>query len=516
MEKFIHDVIIIGGGPGGIQLALTYKELCREQGKEPNMVILEASHEVGHSFSKFPVHGNLISNNKLYSGKPYKSRYAERFDWNSLVTKDKDILMRNYSKDFYPRRESVVQMLGDLVCKYELPVQYSTKWIGTKKNEDDLFEVETTKGVFLGRIVVVATGLKPSKPKIKGIEMVTMYEDMKPKEYYRDKRVMIIGKGNSGSESALDILNEANVIMLASPTPAKLAYQTHYVGNLRAVNSIIAENYQLKHQAALLDCKIENIEKVEGGFEVTVAYVHAKGEVETLFFNEIIAATGFEANVELLIHDFDINIIHNKFPSITGVFESTEVKNLYFAGAQTHGLDYKSTSTSGFIHGFRYNSKILAHHIAEKLGMVEREANSVEGCVVDLILDELNNSGELWLQPALVGLLLRKKNDEWNNLGHRTSYEFKEMKVKEGEALVFVTLEYGDIHKFHDVLNIPRVPGDASESVHIHPVIHVKIEEDIKENHLEEHLESRFDKDKYAPFLEGIINQIEGASAISK
>lgn len=33
MEKFIHDVIIIGGGPGGIQLALTYKELCREQEK---------------------------------------------------------------------------------------------------------------------------------------------------------------------------------------------------------------------------------------------------------------------------------------------------------------------------------------------------------------------------------------------------------------------------------------------------------------------------------------------------
>ncbi|QCU08573.1 hypothetical protein BCPR1_01860 [Bacillus paranthracis] len=241
-----------------------------------------------------------------------------------------------------------------------------------------------------------------------------------------------------------------------------------------------------------------------------------KERLRRCFFNEIIAATGFEANVELLIHDFDINIIHNKFPSITGVFESTEVKNLYFAGAQTHGLDYKSTSTSGFIHGFRYNSKILAHHIAEKLGMVEREANSVEGCVVDLILDELNNSGELWLQPALVGLLLRKKNDEWNNLGHRTSYEFKEMKVKEGESLVFVTLEYGDIHEFHDVLNIPRVPGDAAESVHIHPVIHVKIEEDIKENHLEEHLESRFDKDKYAPFLEGIINQIEGASAISK
>ncbi|MGG2017588.1 NAD(P)-binding domain-containing protein [Bacillus sp. S10(2024)] len=509
MNKLIHDVVIIGGGPGGIQLALTYKELCIEQGKEPNMVVLEAAHEVGHSFSKFPVHGNLISNNKLYSGKPYKSRYAERFDWNSLITKDKDILMRNYSVDFYPRRETVVQMLGDLVRKYELPVQYDTQWTGTKKNDQGLFEVETTKGIFLSRTVVVATGLKPSKPEVEGIEMVTMYEDMKPKEYYRDKRVLIIGKGNSGSESALDILNEANVIMLASPTPAKLAYQTHYVGNLRAVNSIIAENYQLKHQAALLDCCIQKIEKVEGGFDVTVAYVHANGEVEKLFFNEIVAATGFEANIESLIQDFKINILHKKFPSINGVFESTEVENLYFAGVQTHGLDYKSTSTSGFIHGFRYNSKILAHHLTEKLGIAETRTKPVEGCIVELILDELNNSGELWLQPALVGLLLQNKNGQWKEMGHRTSHEFEGMEVEEGEVFVFVTLEYGDIHKFQETLNIPRVPGDASQSVHIHPVIRVKTEGDIQENHLEEHLESRFDKEKYVPFIKGIINQIE-------
>ena len=515
MDNHIYDVLIIGGGPGGIQTALTYSEVCRENGTEPNMVVLEAFNRAGYSFTKYPVHEKLISNNKLYTGKPFKSRYAERFDWNSLITKEKNILMRNYSQDFYPNRKAIVDMLNDLIDECHIPISYDTQWIQTNKTEQGLFEVVTTKGTFTSRTVVVATGLKPVIPKIEGIEHITMYENMKTKESYRDKRVLILGKGNSGLECAQEILNEANVIMLASPSSAKMAYKTHYVGNIRAVNSIFAENYQLKHQAALLDCHIKSIEKVATGFNVTVEYIHAEGEVETLFFNEVIAATGFKSNIDQLIKDFNIQLMHKKFPSINGVFESTEVSNLYFAGAQTHGLDYRGYSTSGFIHGFRYNSRILANHLAEKFNISKMEKSLVQD-PSKRILDELNESPELWLQPGYVGYQLKFDGHHWYENGHRTINEFKDSTLNTNELTFFISLEYGDIRKFEETFSIPRVPGDATQSVHIHPVIRVKQGDEIIKYDLEEHLESKFDDDLYIPVIKEIVtNALEKESSLS-
>jgi thioredoxin reductase len=511
MNKSIYDVVIIGGGPGGVQTAITYYELCKEQNIKPNIAILEASGKAGHSFTKFPVHGKLISNNKLYTGKAPESRFSERFDWNSLITKEKDILLRNYSREFYPERDAVVRMISDLVEKYQLPVHTNTRWIGTKKTEDGLFEVNTSKGEYLTRYMVVATGLEPMTPDIPGIKHVTKYEDMKHKEYYRDKRVLIMGKGNSGTECAQDILNEANVIMLASPSSAKLAFKTHYVGNIRAVNSIIAENYQLKHQSALLDCHIREIEKVENGYNVTVEYIHANGEVETLFFNEVIAATGFKSSLQSLVEDFDIKWLHNKFPSISGTFESTEVEGLYFAGAQTHGLDYRTTSTSGFIHGFRYNSKILAHHLAEETGVIISRAKEINIPIEDYVLEELNESPDLWLQPGYVGHLLKFKDGTWTSLGYRTKNEFEEM---DEDSLVFLTLEYGDIHQFQESFSIPRVPGDPEKSVHIHPVIRIKENQENMAFNLEEHLESRFSKEDYLPEIKKIVMKVNAKQPV--
>lgn len=45
-----------------------------------------------------------------------------------------------------------------------------------------------------------------------------------------------------------------------------------------------------------------------------------------------------------------------KFPKINGFYESTEYKDLYFVGANTHSLDFRQSS-GGFIHGFRYTGK---------------------------------------------------------------------------------------------------------------------------------------------------------------
>lgn len=44
-----------------------------------------------------------------------------------------------------------------------------------------------------------------------------------------------------------------------------------------------------------------------------------------------------------------------KYPKIDADYESSDYKNLYFAGTNTHSLDFRQSS-GGFIHGFRYTS----------------------------------------------------------------------------------------------------------------------------------------------------------------
>ncbi|TCS92390.1 NAD(P)-binding domain-containing protein [Hazenella coriacea] len=506
----MYDVIILGAGPGGLQVAITLKELAEENNHPLNMLIIESGKQAGTFFTQYPVHGTLISNNKLYTGKAPESRFSERFDWNSLVTKEKKVLMRQFSREFFPKREALVEMLNKLVEEYQLPVMYETEWKGTSKDDQGNFTVQTNQGDFQAKHLVVATGMKPYVPEIPGIENATIYKDMKEKEYYRDKRVLVIGKGNSGMESAQEILNEASMIMIASRSSTRLAYKTHYVGDVRLVNAWLVDNYQLKHQAALLDCEIVNIEKVNEGYNVTVAYNHAMGETEMLYFHEVIAATGFRANCESLKEDLGVKFVMDKYPSIKGNFESTEVEGLYFAGTQTHSLDYRKTF-SGFIHGFRYNSKLLSHRLAERLEIPLKQNTVAKEGIVQHILDELTESGDIYLQPGYLYYLLEYSPEgEWKELGHVTALEYKELQAKKGHILLAAYLDYGDINQFSDPLAIPREPGDPTKSVHIHPYICAKTEGG-KEwmIELEEHLESQFsDLEPHKKELGEFINSL--------
>ncbi len=84
-------------------------------------------------------------------------------------------------------------------------------------------------------VLLVSTGLwVPQQVDFLGSDLVEGYESIPTDpEEFKDQAVLILGKGNSAFETAQSILGRASRIHLYSPSPVRLAWETHYVGDLR-------------------------------------------------------------------------------------------------------------------------------------------------------------------------------------------------------------------------------------------------------------------------------------------
>lgn len=84
-------------------------------------------------------------------------------------------------------------------------------------------------------VLLVATGLwVPQVVEFVGSDLVEGYESISTNpEDYKDQAVLILGKGNSAFETAQSILGTASRVHMLSSSPVRLAWQTHYVGDLR-------------------------------------------------------------------------------------------------------------------------------------------------------------------------------------------------------------------------------------------------------------------------------------------
>ena len=68
--------------------------------------------------------------------------------------------------------------------------------------------------------------------------------------------VCCLNSGNSGFETAQNIVGSAAYIHMASRSRVKQAYQTHYVGDLRAINNQLVDTYQLKSLDGFLGMRV--------------------------------------------------------------------------------------------------------------------------------------------------------------------------------------------------------------------------------------------------------------------
>lgn len=485
----IHDYLIIGAGPGGLQLGYYMEKAGRDY------LILEGGRRPGAFFETFPRHGTLISSNKVHTG--YDDPETNlRFDWNSLLSDDPDFRFKNYSREYFPPRETMLDYLTDYARNYRLRVEYGVRVDNVAK--PDVFEVRDGEGrTWRGRRLIVATGVsRPFVPPIPGIEMTESYFDVSvDAEDFADQRVLVIGKGNSGFETAERLIATTALIHILSPNPIHMAWRTHFPGHLRAVNNNLLDTYQLKTQNAVLDGTVRKIARTsDGKYRVSVHYTHANEEHEDLVYDRVITCTGFRFDDSI----FDASCRPamwngNRLPEQTSEFESTNIPDLYFTGTLTQMRDYKK-ATSAFIHGFRYNARALFHLLESKYHGTAWPCAEVEQTpegLVEAMLARINRTSALWQLFGFMGdvIVLSEEGDRARYLRELPVDYVLESDVSRNPAYFVVTLEFGKA--VGDPFNILRAPdpSKADRSTFLHPVVrHYRGREKTAELHLLENL----------------------------
>jgi thioredoxin reductase len=267
-----------------------------------------------------------------------------RYDWNSLLSDENKPLFTDLTDDYYPQAQLFAEYVEDFANYHEINIQHNSCVEHISKNEKEIFQVKVKDcdTIYFSPIVISASGFgEPFIPNIKGIELVDNYYDaIIEGDYYKNKKVAIIGKGNSAFEFAKGILNYADTIMLVSPETLLEASQSHYVGNVRATNNLSQEAYQLKSKNFLLNTEIKLIEKnKENSNKLNVYFPFTQYE-EAHVFDHVINATGFKMTSSF--YDESIKpktTICTKLPLLDHSFQSINVPNLYVIGSLMHECD---------------------------------------------------------------------------------------------------------------------------------------------------------------------------------
>ncbi len=392
-----YEYIVLGAGPAGLQLSYFLKRSGREH------LVLEAGAAPGEFFRTMPRHRRLLSINKVHTGR-IDPEVNLRWDWNSLLG-DPPCRFGDFTAEYFPDAGTMVEYLAAYADLHNLPIEYRTEVTGVTR--PGLFLVTTAEGRHLTcRRLIVATGAhRMYVPAIPGIELAERYETMPvDPESFVDQRVLIVGKGNSGFETAENLISTTALLHILSPEPIEFAWQTHFPGHLRAVNNNLLDTYQLKSQNAVVDATIDSIVRDGDEYVVSVRYAHADGEREDLRYDRVLICTGFRFDDSVFGADCRPDLGDGgRLPAQTPAWESVNVPDLYFAGFLMADRDYQKASSS-FIHGFRYNIRALVRMLDGRHHGVRwpsRRLDAGPEALAASLLERVNRTSALWIRTRM-------------------------------------------------------------------------------------------------------------------
>ena len=192
-DKTPSNTIIIGAGPAGLAVGA-----CLKQANIP-FIILEKSDKVA-------------------------SAWHRHYDRLHLHTdkKNSELPFFSYPKIYprYPSRSQVVDYLETYAQKFQLDIRFQQEVISARY-ENAEWEVQTQDILYHATHLVIATGYNhdpflpiwPGQDLFKGT--IRHSSEYKNGELFREKKVLVVGFGNSGGEIAIDLWEQGAHVSLA-------------------------------------------------------------------------------------------------------------------------------------------------------------------------------------------------------------------------------------------------------------------------------------------------------------
>ena len=395
-----YPVVVVGSGPGGLQTSYCLTRLGVEH------AVISQDDSPGGMFRSYPIFQRLLSWSKPDAPCEPGTREYEWYDHNSLLAEEPEhqCLVPRFMDRTYvvPSRHEMEQGLAAFAEEANVQVRYGCRWDSTRREDDGRLTLVTSDGEYRCRAAVFALGVtEPWKSPITGIEDVPHYAETKAPKEYRGRRVFVIGKRNSGFEIADGLLPWARQVILGSPRPAQTAVIALSSVRVRYLQPY--EDWSLGGGTFSLDIAIERLERRGDRWLVTGEGTTHPGPV-AIETDDVIAATGFATPLRDLPTLGVSTVALGRIPALTAFWESVGAPGVFFAGNATQGAaglkKHGVGSASAAVHGFRYNARVLARHLAERLGADVRRETVARTDLASFLQRELTRAPELWAQKA--------------------------------------------------------------------------------------------------------------------
>jgi len=316
MEK-VYDIVIIGGGPGGIGTAIEAKVLGLE-----NILLLEKSDNHSDTIRKF-----------------YKDKKRVDKDWQGQIVEiEGNVPFTDGTK------ETTLDFFDKIIDDHEIDYHFNCEVDKITKNSDGVFDIRSSKGDFKAKNVVIAIGRmgKPNKPSYKIPPSIRKRVNFNLDSCGKGENILIVGGGDSATEYAVELGKENNVTLnyrrdeLTRPNPT----------NIEEINKAF-ESGLVKPK---LGVDIDSLEAEHG--LVKVNYKDGTSEV----YDRVIYAIGGTTPVDFL-KSANLDLDAKGEPIIKENLE-TSVDGIYIAG----DIAFKSGGSIAIAlnHGYRIVKDILS------------------------------------------------------------------------------------------------------------------------------------------------------------
>lgn len=320
METF--DIIIIGGGPIGLNCAL------EAQKNKLSYLIIEKG-TIVNSLYNYPLYMRFFST-------------AEKLEIDGIPF---------ISTAPKPGRQEALEYYQGIARQRDLNINLYEK-VEKVSRENNLFEIETTKGQYSAKNVIISTGFYdiPNLMNIPGENLAKVKHYYTEPYPYAKQKIVVVGSSNSAVDAALETYRKgAEVTMIIRHS--EISKSVKYWVKPDIENRISEGSITAHFNSELIEIK-----------EKTVIFKNEYGEIQEIKNDFVLAMTGY-------LPDFDF--LRNSGIELQGeclnpLYNSetmeTNIPGLYLAGVVCGGKD----THLWFIENSRIHAEMISKHILSK------------------------------------------------------------------------------------------------------------------------------------------------------